>query len=148
MPPDSKTWKPPVLFHFSVEFQWGKDKASASFAEVDGLGQELVLETGSNKVDLASDVKVSDVILKRAIEPINEKITVWVRNTFLFKYGAKIKPCTLHISLLDEQDKIAARWTCEWAFPIKWTVNQLNASESKIAVETITLRCKSLRRNR
>lgn len=148
MPPDSKTWKPPVLFHFSVEFQWGKDKASASFAEVDGLGQELVLETGSNKVDLASDVKVSDVILKRAIEPINEKITVWVRNTFLFKYGAKIKPGTLHISLLDEQDKIAARWTCEWAFPIKWTVNQLNASESKIAVETITLRCKSLRRNR
>lgn len=148
MPHDSKIWKPPVLFHFSVEFQWGKDKASASFAEVDGLSQELVLETGSNKVDLASDVKVSDVILKRAIEPINEKITVWVKNTFMFKYGAKIKPCTLHISLLDERDKIAARWTCEWAFPVKWTVDQLNASESKIAVETITLRCKSLRRNR
>lgn len=137
-----------MLFHFSVEFQWGKDKASASFAEVDGLGQELVLETGSNKVDLASDVKVSDVILKRAIEPVNEKITVWVKNTFMFKYGAKIKPCTLHISLLDERDKIAARWTCEWAFPVKWTMDQLNASESKIAVETITLRCKSLRRNR
>lgn len=49
MAPDSKTWKPPVLFHFSVEFQWGKDKASASFAEVDGLGQELVLEKGKMK---------------------------------------------------------------------------------------------------
>lgn len=148
MAPDSKTWKPPVLFHFSVEFQWGKDKSSASFAEVDGLGQELVLESGSHKVSLPIEVKVTDITLKRAIEPINEKITVWVKNTFRFLYGAKIKPCTLLISLLDENGKIAARWTCDWAYPVKWTVNPLNASESKIAIESITLRYKSLRRSK
>lgn len=148
MAPDSKTWKPPVLFHFSVEFQWGKDKASASFAEVDGLGQELVLEKGKDETELPVDVKVTDITLKRAIEPINEKITVWVKNTFRFMYGAKIKPCTLLISLLDEQGEPIAQWTCERAFPVKWTVSPLNASESKIAVETITLRYKSLRRNK
>lgn len=49
MAPDSKTWKPPVAFHFQVEFQWEGNKASASFAEVDGLGQELVFETGKTR---------------------------------------------------------------------------------------------------
>lgn len=144
------TWNPPVLFHFSVEFQWSetKDKASASFAEVDGLSQELVFEKKSGNMELPSEVKVTDITLKRAIEPVNEKITVWVKNTFRFLYGAKIKPCTLLISLLDEKNKIVARWVCDRAFPVKWTVGPLNASESKIAVETITLRYKSLRRSK
>ncbi len=144
------TWNPPVLFHFSVEFQWSetKDKASASFAEVDGLSQELVFGKKSGNMELPSEVKVTDITLKRAIEPVNEKITVWVKNTFRFLYGAKIKPCTLLISLLDENNKIVARWVCDRAFPVKWTVGPLNASESKIAVETITLRYKSLRRSK
>lgn len=144
------TWNPPVLFHFSVEFQWSetKDKASASFAEVDGLSQELVFEKKSGNMELPSEVKVTDITLKRAIEPVNERITVWVKNTFRFLYGAKIKPCTLLISLLDENNKIVARWVCDRAFPVKWTVGPLNASESKIAVETITLRYKSLRRSK
>lgn len=144
------TWNPPVLFHFSVEFQWSetKDKASASFAEVDGLSQELVFEKKNGNMELPSEVKMTDITLKRAIEPVNEKITVWVKNTFRFLYGAKIKPCTLLISLLDEKNKIVARWVCDRAFPVKWTVGPLNASESKIAVETITLRYKSLRRSK
>lgn len=146
----NNTWNPPVLYHFSVEFQWSetKDKASASFAEVDGLSQELVLEKENGNKELPGEVKVTDITLKRAIEPINEKITVWVKNTFRFLYGARIKPCTLLISLLDENNEIVARWVCDRAFPVKWTVGPLNASESKIAVETITLRYKSLRRSK
>lgn len=149
MASDSNTWEPPVLFHFRVDFQWeGGDKASASFAEVDGLSQELVLAKGEDYIELPKDVKCQDIILKRALEPINEKITTWVKNTFRFKYGAKIKPCTVSVSLLDEQDKIAARWICEWTFPIKWAIDPMIASESKIAVETITLRYKSLKRSK
>lgn len=148
MAPDSNTWKPPVLFHFSVEFQWKNDKTSASFAEVDGLGQELLLEKGGDRIDLATEIKVPDLVLKRALEPLDEKITVWVKNTFRFRYGARIKPCSLHVSLLDEQNRVMARWVCDWAFPVKWTVSPLNAAESKIAVETITLKYKSLRRNK
>lgn len=52
MAPDSKTWKPPVAFHFQVEFQWEGNKASASFAEVDGLGQELVFENGKDQAGI------------------------------------------------------------------------------------------------
>ena len=148
MASDSNTWNPPVLFHFRVDFQWtGGDKASAAFAEVDGLSQELVLAKGEDNIELPEDVKYTDIILKRALEPINEDISLWINNAFRFKEGIKITPCTLLISLLDEQDNIVAQWTCEWTFPIKWSINPLNASESKVAIETITLRYRSLRRS-
>lgn len=148
MASDSNTWKPPVLFHFRVDFQWkGGNKASASFAEVDGLSQELVLAKGEDNIELPEDVKYTNIILKRALEPVNEDISLWINNAFRFKEGIKITPCTLLISLLDEQDNIVAKWTCEWTFPIKWSINPLNASESKVAVETITLRYKLLRRS-
>ena len=150
MAPDSKTWKPPVAFHFQVEFQWEGNKASASFAEVDGLGQELVFENGKDQagIRLPEDVRVNDLVLRRALEAINEKITAWVKNTFRFKYGEKIKPCNMTVTLLDEKNKIAASWICTRVIPVKWSMAPLNASESKIAIETITLKYEEIRRSK
>ena len=150
MAPDSKTWKPPVAFHFQVEFQWEGNKASASFAEVDGLGQELVFENGKDQagIRLPEDVRVNDLVLRRALEAINEKITAWVKNTFRFKHGAKIKPCNMTVTLLDEKNKIAASWICTRVIPVKWSMAPLNASESKIAIETITLKYEEIRRSK
>lgn len=150
MAPDSKTWKPPVAFHFQVEFQWEGNKASASFAEVDGLGQELVFENGKDQagIRLPEDVRVNDLVLRRALEAINEKITAWVKNTFRFKCGAKIKPCNMTVTLLDEKNKIAASWICTRVIPVKWSMAPLNASESKIAIETITLKYEEIRRSK
>ena len=150
MAPDSKTWKPPVAFHFQVEFQWEGNKASASFAEVDGLGQELVFENGKDQagIRLPEDVRVNDLVLRRALEAINEKITAWVKNTFRFKYGAKIKLCNMTVTLLDEKNKIAASWICTRVIPVKWSMAPLNASESKIAIETITLKYEEIRRSK
>ena len=150
MAPDSKTWKPPVAFHFQVEFQWEGNKASASFAEVDGLGQELVFENGKDQagIRLPEDVRVNDLVLRRALEAINEKITAWVKNTFRFKSGAKIKPCNMTVTLLDEKNKIAASWICTRVIPVKWSMAPLNASESKIAIETITLKYEEIRRSK
>ena len=150
MAPDSKTWKPPVAFHFQVEFQWEGNKASASFAEVDGLGQELVFENGKDQagIRLPEDVRVNDLVLRRALEAINEKITAWVKNTFRFKYGANIKPCNMTVTLLDEKNKIAASWICTRVIPVKWSMAPLNASESKIAIETITLKYEEIRRSK
>ena len=150
MAPDSKTWKPPVAFHFQVEFQWEGNKASASFAEVDGLGQELVFENGKDQagIRLPEDVRVNDLVLRRALEAINEKITAWVKNTCRFKYGAKLKPCNMTVTLLDEKNKIAASWICTRVIPVKWSMAPLNASESKIAIETITLKYEEIRRSK
>lgn len=151
MVPDSKTWKPPVLFHFRVDFQWKTGKASASFAEVDGLGQELVLDSKLVKSDntpgYPKNVKPDDIVLKRAIEPLSEQITSWLKECFNFRDTGWIDTCTVIISLLDENNKITARWACAQAIPIKWKVSGPNASKSEIAMETITLRHTKLIRN-
>lgn len=150
MVPNSTTWKPPVLFHFQVEFQWDGNKASTSFAEVEGLGQELVFGSGETLpgIGLPTKIRVNNIVLKRALEPLNEKITVWIKNTFRFRYTGRIEPRTMTVALLDEDNEITASWICERAVPVKWSVAPLKASESKIAIETITLRYEEIRRSK
>lgn len=153
MIPDSNTWKPAVQFHFKVIFQWDGSEASASFAEVDGLGQSLTLssQTGVNRDGQMSVVGVSveDLVLKRAIEPIDDKISKWLKECFSFLDGGWIRICNISISLLgeDESEELA-RWKCLRAVPLKWKINPLNASESKIAIETLTLKYKELIREK
>lgn len=149
MVPDSSTWKPPVQFHFRVVFQWDGSESSASFSEVDGLGQSLTLEpqSGGNKNELpqVKGVTVEELVLKRAVEPLSEEITRWVKECFDFLCGGRIQVCNVSVSLLDENgtDELA-RWKCLRAVPVKWKVGSLNASESRIAVETLTLKYQEL----
>lgn len=147
-------WNPPVAFHFRVVFQWeDNDRASASFAEVDGLSQELALTSadGWGKdgfPGLPTDVKVSDITLNRSLEPLDERITKWVTQSFNVLNSGWIDPCRLIISLLDEEGKATAAWLCMRAIPVKWKLGALNASESKLAVESITIRSTSLKRTK
>lgn len=153
MVPDSNTWRPPVQFHFRVVFQWDGSESSASFSEVDGLGQSLRLDTrsGGDKDGLPqiNGVMIGDLVLKRAIEPLDEEITRWVKECFDFLNGGRIRVCNVSVSLLDENgtDELA-RWKCLRAIPVKWRVAPLNASESRIAVETLTLKYKELIREK
>jgi len=149
MPSDGNTWDPPVIFRFQVEFQKNGNKASASFAEVDALEQELVFSSGGETgSELPSGVRMRNITLKRALEPLNEQITVWIKNTFRFRFTGKVEPRNMTVSLLDAQNKVVASWICERALPVKWSVSPLNASDSRIAIETITLQCEDIRRNR
>lgn len=150
MAPDSNTWKPPVLFHFSVEFQWADNsRSSASFAEVEGLSQEIVFSNSTDGMpELPMDVKVANITLKRSLEPLNEKISQWVSQCFNFLNTGWITPCKLIVSLLDEGGEAIAAWTCIHAVPFKWNLNPLNASESRIAIESLTLRYTELIRNK
>lgn len=153
MIPDSKTWKPPVLFHFSVEFQWkDNSRASASFAEVDGLGQELVFSEKTEGTEalpgFPTNVKVLELTLKRSLEPLNEKIGQWINESFNFLNTGWIEPCKLIVCLLDENGEPVAAWVCMYAVPLQWKLNPLNASESKIAIETLTLRYTKLIRSK
>lgn len=152
MAPDSNTWKPPVLFQFSVEFQWGNDKASASFAEVDGLGQELVFSGKEKRVDnfpgFPVDVRTFDITLKRSLEPLDERISQWITQSFNFLNTGWIEPCKLVICLLNEEASPMAAWVCMHAIPLSWKLAALNAEESKVAIETLTVRYTRLIRNK
>jgi phage tail-like protein len=45
----------------------------------------------------------------------------------------------LTISLLNEEHEPLITWNVVHAWPVKWAVGDLNAEESKIAIETIEL---------
>ena len=85
-------------------------------------------------------IKANDIVLKRALEPLDEKITTWLEDCFSFQYTGWIEPRVVIISLFDENRGIITRWVCERAIPLKWSMAPF-ASESKVAMETIGIRC-------
>jgi len=153
MTPDSKRWTPPVSFHFSVEFQWADNsRSSASFAEVEGLGQEIVLSGNVARAEalpgFPTEVKMPDITLKRSLEPLSEKISQWLNRSFNFLDNGWIEPCKLVVCLLDKEGGATAAWVCMQAVPLKWTLHPLNASESRLAIESLTLRYTRLIRSK
>lgn len=149
----SDAWIPPVAFHFRVEFQWDDNsRASASFSEVDGLCQELLFEErkmdSDNTPGYPKGVKIQDITLKRSLEPIDEVISKWVQDAFNVFYSGWIAPCTLIVSLLDESGNATAAWEFQRVIPFRWKLGTLSASESKLAVESLTLRFSRLTRTK
>lgn len=135
-------WNPPVQFHFMVIFEG--IPGSVSFAEVDGLDQELTLDDqmlqGSNVIGLPNKVKFGDIVLKRALEPLSDMMNLWVQSSFTFMITGKVFPKSMTILLLDEKSVPVAGWLCYRALPIKWKLGTLKASESGILLESMTLR--------
>jgi len=153
MPSGSNAWIPPVAFYFRVEFQWDDNsRASASFSEVDGLCQEFLFDERKTDSDSTpgypKGIKVPDITLKRSLEPMDDAITRWVTDAFNVFSNGWIAPCTLIVSLLDEEGNAKAAWECQRAVPLKWKLDALNATDNRLAVETLTLRYTRLTRTK
>ncbi len=150
---NNNNWIPPVSFYFNVVFQWGSQQATASFMEVSGLEMEIgtkginPLGNDGGQTLPTGEIKHSNIVLKRPLEAIDREIAKWVKECFSFMVGKnKIRPCLLIISLLDADGQPYASWECMQAFPIKWSLSPMNAEESKLSIETLTLTCKTLER--
>ena len=148
-----KRWVPPISFYCRVVFQWGGHSVSASFMEVSGLDVEMKTQTIKTLGDEGGQVLVTgeivhtNLILKRPLEALTQELADWVKECFSFMTGEnKIKPCLLIISLLNVDETPYASWVCTQAFPIKWSLSPMNAEESKLAIETLTLTFKTLER--
>lgn len=144
----------PVEFYFQVQFHWGTRHAAASFMEVSGLNQEMVMQEVSQsgddgqKIRLPMEVKHGDIMLKRPLEPLSDAITDWVKRCFSFAVDGRITPCTLVVFLMDARRHAVACWSCDRAYPVKWSLGTLDAKESGRAVETLTLTYKRLERKK
>ena len=131
---------PPVGFHFKVEFSHLKDESQ--FQEISGLNMELeteqIAEGGENrfKHKLPVRSKFSNLILKRGVK-VSSELIKWCRDT-MENFGA-IVPADLTISLLNAEHEPLMTWNVVHAWPVKWSVSDLNAEQSKISVETIEL---------
>lgn len=138
-------WVPPVEFYFQVQFHQGTKRFDASFMEVGGLEQEIMLQesgsTGDNgtKMKLPKEISHANITLKRPLTPISEDITAWIKKCFSYSTEGMITPCTLIIFLMDSERHSVACWTCTHAYPVKWSLGVLDAQKSGLAIETLTL---------
>lgn len=149
----------PLAFQFSVLI----DGETLSFSEVGGLQSELMVEElkvgGRNDrvYKLPSRVKNSNLVLKRAfntnIKP-NKKVErnkslyiKWI-NKNLYEDGNLNVPIELKdivVKLLNPKGKELMSWNVKGAYPVKWSISNLNAKENNVAIETIEFAYQSVR---
>ena len=141
----NESWTFPVEFYFSVQFHMEGQPVTVSFTEASGLDAEFVLQEteqiGSDGVKILhpQSVKHGDIVLKRAVEPLSEKLSQWANKCLNFMENGFISPCDVVISLMNSKQEIVASWMCTRAYPKKWNLSTLDAQKSGLAIETMTL---------
>ena len=141
---------PPAGFHFKVEFV-GVDGMNTDteqrFQEVSGLSFEIETETlregGENRFEykLPKRTKYPNLVLKRGLLT-NTALLDWFKfamNTYYTVPVYDFKPADISITLLDESNQPVAIWNVVQAYPLKWSVSDLKASENAVVIETIEL---------
>lgn len=132
---------PPVGFHFSVAFVGMSDHADTRFTEVGGLsvemGSEEVPEGGENRFvqKYPTRAKYPELVLKRGLLK-SSGVWNWVRDCIV---DYKIELRNVDIMLLDESHSALMTWHVIGAWPTKWVVGDLNASNNTYAVESMQL---------
>jgi phage tail-like protein len=134
--------QPPVSFFFSVKFTRISNKdLDTRFQSISGLSVDVQTETikegGENRFEHVIPVrtKYQNLVLKRGVVTDSSLID-WCLNTF---QNLEIRPADLTISLLNQEQMPLMTWNVVGAWPKKWTVDDLNAMESKVLIETLEL---------
>jgi len=133
---------PPVGFHFLVEFEGlGSQEKDHEFQSVSGLSVDIeteeIAEGGENrfKHKLPVKTKYPNLTLKRGML-IDSEVIDWCRDAI---ENFSFKPVNLTVKLLNEEHQPLISWNVVHAFPVKWSVEDFNAEESKLVVESFEL---------
>ncbi len=76
-----------------------------------------------------------ELVLKRGLL-VNSEITEWVRRCI---EDLDIEPKSVDIKLLNEQHQPLLTWHLVGAYPTKWSLGDLNASNSAVSIESLQL---------
>ncbi len=132
---------PPVGFHFRVDFVGIGNEADARFTEVGGLavelGSEEVIEGGENRFvqKYPTCAKYPELVLKRGLLKRSDTWR-WIEQCIV---DYDIKLCNVDIHLLNEAHEPLMTWHVIGAWPTKWAVGDLNATNNTYAVESMQL---------
>ncbi|WP_339705343.1 phage tail protein [uncultured Kriegella sp.] len=138
----SVNYYPPVGFHFKVNFDGvSQNDKDYRFQSVSGLSVDIETEDyaegGENrfKHKLPVKTKFPNLVLKRGML-LDSEVIAWCQNAienFVFE------PANITIDLLNENHSPLKTWNIVGAYPVKWSVEDLNAQESKLVIESIEL---------
>jgi phage tail-like protein len=131
---------PPTGFHFKVEVLGLPPKDNdARFTEVSGLsvemGTEEIAEGGENRFlqKFPTRTKYPELTLKRGLLA-NSEIVTWVRKCI---EDYQIEPKNIDVKLLNEEHQPLLTWHVVNAYPTKWAVSDLNATNNAVVIESL-----------
>lgn len=137
---------PPVGFHFKIEVLdlpagLPRTDDDVRFTEVSGLsvemGTEELAEGGENRFVQKYPIraKYPELTLKRGLL-VSSGVIGWIRRCI---EDYKIEPLNIDVKLLNEMHEPLLTWHVIRAYPTKWTVSDLNASNNAVVIETLQL---------
>lgn len=132
----------PVGFHFNARFDVpGVTERDIRFRDVSGLTMELeefaYNEGGENRFSHKFPVRgrYPDLVLKRGLLS-DSGLRQWVLDAV---HHLVIQPCTVWVTLLDQDHAPLETWTVVGAWPKKWVISDFNAESSEVVIETLEL---------
>ena len=144
LPELSLTKDPPVGFYFQVSFFIGgivPNPLDIRFQKVSGITAtvetEPITEGGENLFThrLPKGVKYDNLVLERGMvigSPLNIEFNTVMT---LFKFA----PSNVLVSLLDKQSLPISNWLFLKAYPVKWSVSDLDANSNAVVIDTMEL---------
>ena len=137
-----KTTYPPVSFYFKLSFSGVSGQAEASFKEVSGLTMEIgttEIEEGGTlfKHRVPTTSKTNNLVLKRGLMPKNSAVFTWCQDTIGGELQDFIETKTIMVHLLDPSRKPLKSWSFKNAWPVKWSLSDLNSMNNDIAIESL-----------
>lgn len=123
----------------------GNDDIDVHFKSVSGLEMNLQTESinegglhhHNHKVPVRTET--ADIVLKRGYVK-NSTLIEWCKFNFNNPLGI-VFPVPVFIELLDTQHLPTVIWNLNNAYPVKWSFGELNAENSGLLIETLTLHC-------
>lgn len=135
---------PPLAFRYSVFFFMGgavPNPLDIRFSKVSGLSSRIdthsLNEGGQNLYThrLPTRIQYENLVLERGMAVGSLLVAEFNATMSLFKFN----PSNVLVTLLDETGSPISGWLFMTAYPVKWTVSDLNAEQNQVVVETMEL---------
>lgn len=147
---NAKVFYPVAGFYFEVEINGMR----MPFQEVSGLDvKREIIEIAEGGINdyvhrVPGRTKYQNLILKKGVIRNDTELAYWCQNTIQSNLNNPIIPKNITIHLLDAYKEVGASsvekctvmgWDVKRAYPVRWSVSNLNAQENQIAVESLEL---------
>lgn len=114
-----------------------------SFKEVSGLEVQVQVKSKTEDHVIMSiptgERKFSNVTLKRGMLPGGSALAAWAASVEAAPTNGGLDVKDVFIYMMDDQGNDLMSWHLENAYPVKYTVGPLNASDNSIVVESLEL---------
>lgn len=138
-------------FHFLVSFLDEGGQEDIPFRDVSGFDSELQVEEvvsgGENGISykLPKSVRCGNLKLSRALRSDHvDSIAKWAEKA-IQDFNITFK--TVLVSVLNEKHEAVRTWRFSDAYPVKLSINELNATKDELVIESLELAFKYVKRD-